>query len=238
MPRSSTPEPFVSVVIPARNEEALVAAALESVAAQTWPPSRVEAIVVVNGTEDRTLAVARDTSERLDGLTVRLVDDPTPGVSRAKNVGARLARGELIVFLDADSRMAPDLIERIVAASDGGAPAGSVAIVADSRDLIDRGFFALIEWGKNIFGIRANMLYCSRPVFEEVGGFDERLHQAEDLDLLQRIRGGGREVTHVDASWIATSPRRLHEGPFRVGLVRVFVRWTLGQVGIWRDRPY
>lgn len=238
MPRSSTPEPLVSVVIPARNEEAFVEAALGSVAAQTWPSSRVEAIVVVNGTDDATLAVARGASERLDGLAVRLVDDPTPGVSRAKNVGARLARGELLVFLDADSRMAPDLIERIVAASQAGSPAGSVAIVADSGDPIDRGFFALLEWGKHLFGIKANMLFCARALFEEVGGFDERLHQAEDLDLLQRIEGRGREVTHVDASWIATSPRRLHEGPLRLGLLRVFARWSLGHVGIWRDRPY
>jgi len=238
MQRSSTSEPLVSVVIPARNEEAFVAAALGSVATQSWPLSRVEAIVVVNGTEDRTLAVARRTSEHLDGLAVRLVDDPTPGVSRAKNVGARLARGELLVFLDADSRMAPDLIERIVAASHAGAPAGSVAIVADTRDPIDRGFFAFLEWGKNLFGIKANMLYCTRNLFEEVGGFDERLYQAEDLDLLQRIQARGQPVTHVDASWIATSPRRLHEGPLRLGLVRVFARWTLGHIGIWRDRPY
>lgn len=238
MPRSSTPEPLVSVVIPARNEEAYVGAALESVAAQTWPPTKVEAIVVVNGTDDRTLTVAHEASERLDGLAVRLVDDPTPGVSRAKNVGARLARGEVLVFLDADSRMAPDLVERIVAASHDGAPAGSVAIVADSGDAIDRGFFALIEWGKNLFGIRANMLYCSRRLFEEVGGFDERLHQAEDLDLLQRIAAGGHTVTHVDGSWIATSPRRLHEGPLHLGLLKLFARWTLGNFGIWRERPY
>lgn len=238
MPRSSTPEPVVSVVIPARNEETFIAAALESVATQTWPPSKVEAIVVVNGTDDHTLAVARDATERLDGLAVRLVDDPTPGVSRAKNVGARLARGEVLVFLDADSRMAPDLIERIVTASHDGAPAGSVAIVADGRDPIDRGFFALMEWGKNLFGIRANMLYCSRDLFEDVGGFDERLQQAEDLDLLQRIQHRGLVVTHVGDSWIATSPRRLHEGPFRLGLLHVFARWTLGHVGIWRERPY
>jgi len=238
MPRSSTPEPVVSVVIPARNEEAFVASALESVASQTWPPTKIEAIVVVNGTQDRTLDVVRAATDRLDGLAVRIVDDPTPGVSRAKNVGARLARGEVLVFLDADSRMAPDLVERIAAASGNGAPAGSVAIVADSRDPIDRGFFALLEWGKNLFKIRANMLYCARNLFEEVGGFDERLQQAEDLDLLRRIQGRGLEVTHVGDSWIATSPRRLHEGPLRIGLFKVFARWTLGHIGIWRERPY
>jgi glycosyltransferase involved in cell wall biosynthesis len=230
-------EPFVSVVIPARDEEDYVAAALESIAAQTWRPRDLEAIVVVNGTEDRTLPVARATAERLGGFPVRLVDDPTAGVSRAKNAGARLARGDLLVFLDADSRMAPDLIEKIVAASER-APAGSIRIVADSDDPIDGAFFRLLEWGKGLFGIHANMLFCSRALFEDVGGFDERLYQAEDLDLLRRIATRGERVTHVADSSIATSPRRLHEGPLRVGLLRVFARWTLGHVGIWRERPY
>src|SRR3989304_4670502 len=120
MPRSSTPEPVVSVVIPARNEEAFVASALESVASQTWPPTKIEAIVVVNGTQAPTGDVVRAAPARLDGLAVRIVDDPTPGVSRAKNVGARLARGEGLVFLDADSRLAPDPVERI----GGGGGAG------------------------------------------------------------------------------------------------------------------
>lgn len=230
-------EPFVSVVIPARDEEDYVAMALGSVAGQIWRQGGLEAIVVVNGTEDATLVVARAAADRLDGLPVRLVDDPTPGVSRAKNAGARLARGDLLVFLDADSRMAPDLVERVVAASQR-APAGSIRIVADTDDPIDRGFFRLLEWGKGLFGIRANMLFCTSALFDEVGGFDERLYQAEDLDLLRRIAARGIPVTHVRESSIATSPRRLHEGPFRVGLVKVFARWTLGHVGIWRERPY
>src|SRR3990172_1213065 len=225
MPRSSTPEPVVSVVIPARNEEAFVASALESVASQTWPPTKIEAIVVVNGTQDRTLYVGRPATAPLDGLAVRIVDDPTPGVSRAKSGAPRLARGEFLVFLDADSRMAPDLVERIAAASGNGAPAGSVAIVADSGDPIDRGFFALLEWGKNLFKIRANMLYCARNLFEEVGGFDERLQQAEAVDLLGRVQGRGLEVAHVGGGWSATAPRRLREGPLRLGLFKVFARW-------------
>lgn len=231
-------QPLVTVVVPARNEEAFVEAALESVAGQTLPASGIEVVVVVNGTSDRTADVARATAGRLVGPTIRVVEDPLPGVARAKNHGARLARGAVLVFLDADSRLAPDLLERIVARTKDGAPAGSVRLVADSTALIDRGFFATIEYGKRLFSIRANMLYCRRDAFLAVGGFNERFHHAEDRDLLVRLQRQGVVVAHLTESWIATSPRRLHEGPLGLGLARVLGRWAIGHAGFWRERPY
>ena len=236
--RPASPAPRVSVVIPARNEEGWIAASLASVGNQTLARRQIDTIVVVNGTTDGTAGVARDVAAVMPGLEVRVVEDPLPGVARAKNIGARLARGEVLVFLDADSRLAPDLLERVLACAYDGAPAGSVWMIADSSDPIDRGFFGLIEFGKRLFAIRANMLYCRRELFLEAGGFDERLHQAEDRDFLVRLQRRGLLVTHLTDSWIATSPRRLHEGPLRLGTVRVFARWALGHAGMWRDRPY
>jgi glycosyltransferase involved in cell wall biosynthesis len=232
------PDARVTVVIPARNEAAYVGAALRSVAEQTVPLERLQVIVVVNGSTDRTAAIALEARSRYRRLDIRVLDDPEPGVSRAKNLGARMSNGDVIVFLDADSRMAPDLVERIVGAYRDGSPAGSVAIVADDGDALDRGFFRLLEFGKRLFGIHANMLYCDRRAFEAVGGFDEALHQAEDRDLLVRLARSGLRLGRVSDSVIFTSPRRLHEGPLRLGLVRVFTRWTLGHLGIWRRRPY
>lgn len=232
------PESLVSVIVPARNEEAYIAAALESVGSQTLPTARTEVVVVVNGTTDHTARVARQAAGRLPGLEVRVLEDPQAGVARAKNLGARMARGSVLVFLDADSRMAPDLLERIAQRSVDGAPAGSVRMVADSSDLLDRGFFATIEYGKRLFSIRANMLYCRRDTFLAVGGFNERFQHAEDRDLLVRLQRRGVVVTHLSDSWIATSPRRLHEGPLRLGLVRVLGRWAIGHAGFRREQPY
>ncbi len=231
-------DPLVTVVIPARNEAAFIGAALGSVAVQHLDGGRVEAVVVVNGTSDGTAAVARAAAARMRATPVRVIEVPEPGVARAKNIGARAARGPLLVFLDADSRMAPDLLARIIGRAMNGAPAGCIRLVADSGDAIDRGFFALIEVGKRAFAIRANMLYCRRDLFLEAGGFDERLQHAEDRDLLVRLQRRGLVVTHVSDSWIATSPRRLHEGPARVGVARVLGRWALGHAGFWRERPY
>jgi hypothetical protein len=119
-----------------------------------------------------------------------------------------------------------------------GYRAGSIKIVADSTDWLDRGFFGLIEWGKGLFGIHANMLYCERELFSRSGGFGEEIRLAEDLEFLLRLERQGVRVGHVKDACIATSPRRLHELPFRLGIVTTFGRWALAHIGIGRRWRY
>ncbi|HET6380655.1 MAG TPA: glycosyltransferase family A protein [candidate division Zixibacteria bacterium] len=234
-------EPRVCVVIPARNEEVLLPGALRSVAEQTLPAERVEVVVAVNGTTDRTAEIAERMGRECTaagGPTVRVIQLPRPGVARAKNAGVAAAIGELIVFLDADSRMSSNLLEEVVARAARGERAASIRIVADGDDLLDRAFFLLIEHGKRIVGTRANLFWCDRALFTALGGFDERLNHAEDLDFLVRARRAGVRVGHITRAWIATSPRRLHRLPLRLGMLTMLGRWALGHVGIGRTWPY
>lgn len=238
MASCSSGKPEVSVVIPARNEERFIARALESVAGQSWPVERLEVVVVDNGSQDRTAPVVREFAERRSGLSVRLLHEPVPGRARAKNCGAQAATGEILIFLDADSAMAPDLVTRVVEAYRAGYLAGSIRIIADSSDLLDRAFFELMEFGKRLFHIRAQMFYCSRELFLALGGFDERLQLAEDREFLQRLERSGVPVCHLSTSWIMTSPRRLRRLPLRLGLLTTFARWLLAHLGIGRSWPY
>src|SRR3989440_6505820 len=187
MAPSSPARPDVTVVIPARNEERYIRAALTSVAAQTWPVALLEAVVVDNGSTDGTREVVQAFMAGEPHLAVRLVDEPAHGVARAKNRGASVARGCWLIFLDADSRMAPHLVERVVARGRRDYRAGSIRVVADSQDVLDRAFFGLIEFGKVLFGLRAQMLYCERELFLQCGGFNEHLRLAGDLELLARL---------------------------------------------------
>src|SRR5713226_4904895 len=95
--------PDVSVVIPARNEEGYVGAALASVAAQTWPLERVEIVVVDNGSADATADAVRTFAAAQPRLVVKLIDEPVAGVARTKNRGAWAAEGMWLIFMDADS---------------------------------------------------------------------------------------------------------------------------------------
>lgn len=212
--------------------------ALASVAAQTWPRARLEAIVVDNGSTDGTAEAVRAFAARHPDLVVVLVHELEPGVSRAKNRGAAAARGAWLLFLDADSRMAPDLAERIIRRGRSGYPAGSIRIIADSRDLLDRAFFGLMEFGKDLFKLHAQMLYCARALFERVGGFGVDLQLAEDREFLIRLQRAGVSLCQLRESWIATSPRRLRRLPFRLSMVTTLLRWGLANWGIGRRWPY
>lgn len=230
-------EPHLSVVVPARNEEDLIESCLASVAAQ---PDVYECVVVDNGSTDGTVAVVERFAREHRHLPVVVVHEPEPGVARAKNVGARRAGGDVLLFLDADSRMAGRLGRDVLARSASGAPAGSIRIVADSRHPVDRFFFWLMEVGKVLFGVRSQMLYCDRALFDSLGGFAEDHYLAEDLDLLRRAKEevGTNRIAHIRSSAIVTSPRRLRERPFHLNVVPVFVRWLLAFAGVGRTRRY
>jgi glycosyltransferase involved in cell wall biosynthesis len=238
MASSSPADPDLAFVIPARNEERFIGNAIGSVAAQTLPLQRLEVLVVVNGSTDGTADEAHRALALAPALRGTVITQGAASIPAAKNAGAKAATASVLVFLDADSRAAPDLAAGVLGWASGGYPAGSIKIVADSTDWLDRGFFGLIEWGKGLFGIHANMLYCERDLFLKSGGFGEEIQLAEDLEFLVRLQRRGVRVGHVKDSQIATSARRLHELPFRFGIVTTFGRWTLAHIGIGRRWRY
>ncbi len=228
----------VTFVIPARDEAALLEAALASVTAQEDRDLRLEAVVVDNASRDRTTAVALAFSGAHPELPLTVVHEGHVGRSTAKNAGARAARGRLLVFLDADSRASPRLAAAVARRHREGWRAGAVPVTADSSDWLDRRYFDLMSLGPRLFGIRAQLFFMERELFVAAGGFDERLHLAEDRDLLDRVRGSGVNVCYMGEAWIATSPRRLRRLPLRLGTATMFTRWLLANFGIGRSWPY
>lgn len=243
LPPNHAALPQVSVVIPAWNEEQYIARALASVIDQRYPHPQLECVVVDNGSTDGTRAVVESFRAAHAGWKINLLSEAERGIGRAKNCGARTATGEVLLFLDADSRMEASLVGEVVAHYRGGHPAGSIRIVADSTDRLERGFFALLELGKVLFGVRAQMLYCERELFWQLNGFRPELCQAEDLEFLRRVRRRlrptkRRAVCHVRSSAIATSPRRLRGGPLRRQMIVTFFRWVIASLGIGRRWKY
>lgn len=228
----------VSFIIPARDEVGLVQAALASVDQQQAPGLHLEAVVVDNGSRDGTRRAAESYASAHPALPVTVVGEEVVGRSHAKNAGAQVARGRLLIFLDADSRASPNLAASIVARYRSGWRAGAIAVVADSTDWLDRQYFGLMSLGPRLFNIRAQLFYCERDLFVSVGGFDTRLQLAEDRDLLDRLRAAGTGVCYVNEAWILTSPRRLRRLPLRLGTATMFMRWLFANFGIGRNWPY
>jgi hypothetical protein len=92
--------------------------------------------------------------------------------------------------------------------------------------------------GPRLFGIRAQLFYCERELFDAAGGFDESLQLAEDREFLDRVRRDAVEVCYLDEAFIATSPRRLHRRPLRLGMLAMFGRWLLANFGVGRRWNY
>ncbi|EFH8539063.1 glycosyltransferase, partial [Escherichia coli] len=102
---------LVSIIMPAYNREDTIPAAISSVLAQTYP--YFELIIVDDGSNDGTADVVKS----FDDKRVRLIDGPgRSGVSEARNIGLRAAKGDLIAYLDSDNTWLPEYLAAMVAA--------------------------------------------------------------------------------------------------------------------------
>jgi glycosyltransferase involved in cell wall biosynthesis len=175
----------VSVIMPVRNGEAFIAAALRSVLAELMDGD--ELIVVDDASDDGTSLVVRNAAP--NALYLKAA---APGVSGARNTGLRAAKGELIAFLDCDDlwpagrqRALRDLLESDLSLN---AVAGRIRIsVQDDTDDL-----AAID-GAHAPSILMTCLY-RRALIDCVGFFDEGLHYGEDLDYHWRLMEAGMRI--------------------------------------------
>src|SRR5467141_1123132 len=104
--------PFVSIVVPCRNEEKHIAKCLDSILANDYPKDRMEILVLDGMSEDRTREIVASYSERYP--MIRVVENPRKHIPVAMNVGIKAARGERILKIDAHSTYQPEYISRCV----------------------------------------------------------------------------------------------------------------------------
>ncbi|RLC35066.1 MAG: hypothetical protein DRZ76_01245 [Candidatus Nealsonbacteria bacterium] len=189
---------LVSVIIPAYNEKKLIEKALLSLKRQSYKP--IEIIVVYRG-NDQTAEIAKKYTER-----VFLAKEK--GASRARNLGAKKARGQYLVFLDADSELSKNTIQNVVSFLDQGYAGGTAKIVYKSKDYKIKGAEILQNFCLNRWGVcLCPFIYTTKEIFEKSGGWPESIEFGEDMNFLKRLsRFGGLKYDHN--SQVLTSPRR------------------------------
>lgn len=233
--------PFVSCLIPARNEEEVIEATVRSLCRMQYRKNgrpNFEVVVVDDGSTDETLDILRGLQEELPLLKVieRRPPEAGHGKSAVLNHGLRGSRGEIVAVFDADTRVEPSFLIKSVAClydpSIGGVQ-GRVRIYNAGQNLLttmQEDEFSvlahLVQLSKDALngmtGLGGNGQLTRRSALEEVGGWNE-LSTTEDLDLTLRLLLRGYSVRYCGDAivWQEAVPNSK-------ALLRQRVRWAEG----------
>ena len=220
---------MISFIIPAYNEARLLGATLEALhAAARTLGEPYEVVVADDASTDQTALVARRHGARLVSVSHRQI-------AATRNSGAREAKGELFVFVDADTIVNDAVVRSALEAWRGGAVGGGAAARFDgvvplyARMLLP----VLVRLFRAARLAAGCFLFCTRSAFVAVGGFDETFFGGEEVIMSRALKRRGRFVILRDA--VTTSGRKLRTHSAREVLAVMF-RVALRGTGAVRRR--
>lgn len=234
----------ISFVIPAHNEEALIADNLSSIVERIVRDRYdAEIIVVSNASTDRTVEIASSFPQ------VRVIDEPRKGLTFARQAGYQASTGELIANIDADTILTDRWIPTVLAEfeRDKSLVVLSGPFIYYDLSPTQRGmvrFFYLLGYILHLFNqhvtrvgamTQGGNFVVRRSALDKVGGYDTTiLFYGEDTDIARRLSTVGT-VKWTFALPIKASGRRLREE----GIVRMAWRYTLNHLSIlYLKRPF
>ena len=187
----SSDQIWISLVIPAYNEERFLPRLLASLdaARERWRrgPAAIEVIVADNVSSDRTADIARERGCRVVRIEERRI-------ASVRNGGAAVAEGEVLCFVDADSEVHPDTFNAIEdSLATGRVVAGATGVRMERWSLgiaVTWALFMPMVW---LTRMDTGVVFCRKKDFLAVGGYDERRFFAEDVQLLWDLRRVGRK---------------------------------------------
>ncbi|HKO43470.1 MAG TPA: glycosyltransferase [Pyrinomonadaceae bacterium] len=199
----------LSVIIPAYNEELYVPETLTRVTralAVAGQPSEI--VVVDNASHDRTRAIS-------ESFGARVVPEKEHNISRVRNTGAANAKGDVLIFIDADTLVPESLFQRIAGAiQDEKCFGGAVAVNWGESE---RTWMKLYLLGGKFWTTVFNMKqgaaqFCRRAVFEQLRGYDQTIYMGEDVEFYWRLskftKQNGGTLKFIEDLPVTTSARR------------------------------
>jgi len=204
---------MISVVIPALNEERMIGQCLKQFEDQ---PGAHEIIVVDGGSRDNTVGVVNAFPE------VRLIQASESGRGRQMNQGANIAKGDILLFLHADTLLPTGGLRMIEAAiGQQRVAAGSFSLCFDNQDRLLYLFSRLSRISHILFTYGDQGLFLSRVTFENIGGFAE-IPLMEDVEIQQRLRKIARFVK-LNQCVVTSSRRFVYYGIIRQQLLNTIL---------------
>jgi glycosyltransferase involved in cell wall biosynthesis len=241
--------PVVSVVVPVRNEEARLGLVLEDLLAQDYPPSRFEILIADGESTDGTRDVVQQYKER-SPVRIECFANPARLSSAGRNVGARNARGEYIVFVDGHCRILGKTFLQDTARLFRETGADCLCrpqpldvpgntwfqdVIADVRATrIAHGSDSTIYGsdGAGFVDPTSSGASYRATVFQRVGYYDERFDACEDVEFNHRVQRAGMRSYWSPEIAVHYSPRKSLGG-----LWKQLVRYGRGRFRFARKHP-
>jgi len=204
---------LISIIVPAYNEERLIGETLRQIQAAQGPFAgrawQTELIVCNNNSSDRTAEIA-------EAAGAQVVFEPINQIARARNRSAAAAKGDWLIFIDADSHPSAELFEDVAQQIESGKCLAGGSVVALMGNHPRASWFAgmwntvsrMFRWAAGSF------IFCEHAAFREVGGFSTELFAAEEIDLSKRLKKLARrrrkKIVILHRHPLKTSARKIH----------------------------
>ncbi|MEK6834656.1 MAG: glycosyltransferase [Nanoarchaeota archaeon] len=196
---------MISFIIPAYNEEKYIERTLINI------PNRFEKIVVCNGCTDQTNNIAKKYA--------RVLNVNEKNVSKARNLGAVLAKNNFLVFLDADTKLSTNALNELTKLKDNN-------IVGTFKAKFNKNTFSnrLYSTIKNIFPLfelhnSSGVIFCTKFAFDKVKGFNEKIVKGENHEFIKRAKKYAKY--YFSKNYSITSDRRFE----KFGYIRTLFFW-------------
>jgi glycosyltransferase involved in cell wall biosynthesis len=203
--------PFVSIIVPCRNEEKFISKCLDSIIANDYSKDRLEVLVIDGMSEDRTREIVKEYSIRYPFL--KILQNPKKTTPAAMNVGIKASKGEIIIKMDAHSTYQRDYVSKCVKylLESGADGVGGVIKTLPSENTLSAKAIAFslshpFGAGTSYFRIGSKKpkwvdtvaFGCyKKEIFNKIGFYKEEAERIEDLELNSRIRKAGGKILLV-----------------------------------------
>ena len=209
---------IISIIIPVLNEAEII----QSILNELQQHSQVEVIVVDGGSQDNTVAVAIQTG-------VKVISVPQKGRAAQMNAGANIARGDILLFLHADTKLPSNFVELVIKTLEPDSViAGAFELAIDGEAKSLRWIELLVKMRSRLFSLPYGdqAIFVSKRAFINSGGFAD-LPIMEDFEFIKRI---GKGIAIAPAT-VTTSGRRWQKlGVWKTTLINqaIIVGYYLG----------
>jgi glycosyltransferase involved in cell wall biosynthesis len=197
-------DPLISIVTPSYNQGSFIRAALQSVSTQSYPA--IEHIVVDGGSNDSTLEVLMRSSSS-STCALRWISEPDRGQSDALNKGFRLAKGDIVGWLNSDDLYRPGCFEHVAKAfrqnPDADVIYGDYTWIDAAGNILklrrEMSFSRFVLHYHRVLYIPSTATFFRRRVFDELNFIDIDYHYAMDYEFFVRLVNKGYRFQHLSA---------------------------------------